>query len=319
MIVFSFVTAVSGMNGVPPFNYTSGGNCATEWKVWLQQFEFFVKALPDTGAEIDWCALLLHYAGPKVQQVHLSLESEAPTEEIRRGPLASGYVTRYSALTKNLTDFFAPKRNPTYERCVFRKMKQLTNETIDVYAMRLREQAERCEFGDRLDEAMKDQITSCCSSKELRKKILCRRECMLDEIMTFGRIIETVEEEGKIFNEERNSAPSVPANDVNKIQHRRKFNGRWQQNRKQDEISCGRCGRTGHSTKDEKCPAKDKKCRKCGMIGHFARKCFTKKRSAENDAEITPKLKQTKTEENVQWIDNPPRTDSTDEDDQGLF
>lgn len=262
------------MSCIAPFTYTSSDNCGSERKIWLQRFEYFMHALPNPDDDLDWCALLLHFGGPRVQQVHLALESDAPLEEEQRGPLVTGYITKFDVLKKRLTNFFAPKRNPTYERCVFRKMKQLANEKIDVYVVRLRDQAERCEFGDRAEESMKDQITSCCASKEVRKKILCRHECTLDDVLTIARTIEAVEEEGKIFSEERSTAADGPSREVNSVQQRRKPGSQWRPNRNRPETSCGRCGRSGHYSKDEKCPAKDKKCLKCGSIEHFAKKCF---------------------------------------------
>ena len=39
---------------------------------------------------------------------------------------------------------------------------------------------------------------------------------------------------------------------------------------------CGRCGQNGHQSNYVRCPAKSSKCNKCGIIGHFAKKCRSK-------------------------------------------
>lgn len=39
---------------------------------------------------------------------------------------------------------------------------------------------------------------------------------------------------------------------------------------------CFRCGHSGHYANDEDCPARDKKCEKCHLLGHFKRCCKTK-------------------------------------------
>ena len=41
---------------------------------------------------------------------------------------------------------------------------------------------------------------------------------------------------------------------------------------KRDSHHCNRCGGNPHSDMT-KCPAKGKKCQKCGMFGHFGKVC----------------------------------------------
>lgn len=133
-----------------------GNNSAIEWKNWLRTFEVFIKACHhDPDREIDMCSKLLHHAGPKVQQVYAALQEESTPKEVRSGPLADGYVVEqsdYVRMVDKLNNFFAPKRNPTYERHVFRKMKHAKDEKVDLFVMKLRQQAELCELGDRLEE-----------------------------------------------------------------------------------------------------------------------------------------------------------------------
>lgn len=58
---------------------------------------------------------------------------------------------------------------------------------------------------------------------------------------------------------------------------------------------------------------------KCGSIGHFAKKCFSKKQTTENDnKETTQPHKKLKTEESVRWVENAtpkPFENVSDEDD----
>ena len=47
-------------------------------------------------------------------------------------------------------------------------------------------------------------------------------------------------------------------------------------NHAKGSVRCFRCNQAGHKSSDTNCPAKDKTCRKCGLMGHFAVVCITK-------------------------------------------
>ena len=57
---------------------------------------------------------------------------------------------------------------------------------------------------------------------------------------------------------------------VNRIEDKKKGPG------KNSQLTCYRCGRTGHLGKDPNCPARGQSCRKCGLEGHFQERCKTK-------------------------------------------
>ena len=50
---------------------------------------------------------------------------------------------------------------------------------------------------------------------------------------------------------------------VNRIEDKRRGPGM------NSQLTCYRCGRTGHLSKDPNCPARGQLCRKCGLEGHF--------------------------------------------------
>ncbi|XP_073820661.1 uncharacterized protein [Musca autumnalis] len=255
------------------------GNCAIKWNSWLRGFELFATAnrITDCDEKYSW---LLHYAGTKVQEVFFNLPH---TEDyVKRGALIGGFIphlNKYDDAVMKLQNFFAPKRNATYERHIFRKMKQEPNERIELFAVRLRTQAERCNFGNQIESNIKDQITEACSSDLLRRKILERGDDSLDEILKMARIIEAVSEQQKSFRTSKSAcgdsnSPNNNNVDVCKIgsQDMRKRQFRSNQN---SRFECYRCGTKGHKANDNRCPAKGKECSKCGGKNHFARKCMT--------------------------------------------
>lgn len=229
------------------------------------------------------------------------LVAQEPNEAVQRGPRAGGYiqVDPYQKMINRLSAFFAPKRNPTYERHVLRKMKQKEDERIEMFVMRL-----RCEYGERVDEFLKDQFTEGCLSDELRKKILVRRESTLEELLVMARVEEAVREEQKAFQNDKKSATVISSDEVNKIDAKPKYEKRqpWADRNKNRDITCNRCGRKGHKATDEKCPAKGQKCNNCGGRDHFARRCFSKKRFARDNGSEERSAKQAKTEQSVRFV-----------------
>lgn len=294
---------------------------ASKWKSWVRGFELFAKAnkVEDDDEKLNW---MLQCAGEKVQSIYYTLPDTVA--EAKRGPLASGFVpfqtTEYFEAILKLQNFFEPKRNTSYERHIFRQMKQTERERIDTFVIRLREQAERCDFENQLEENIKDQITSGCTSNLLRRKILGRGDRTLDDILNQARILEVVEQQQRSFESSDNSpkpneskTPYKANTEVCKIDFKRKFNGQ-RRDRARFEAkfngTCGRCGFRGHKANDEKCPAKGKECTKCGGLNHFAKKCFSRgtrqnamKRKAE-DTEPAYDVKREKHESQINMMMN---------------
>lgn len=276
------------VDGPPPFDFKQDENCGNDWKIWLRSFEIFAQANSIKGArnKVNW---MLHYGGAKLQSIYYSLSEkvDSGSGESRKGPLAAGYVkfqpdNEYKQVVNRLNDFFEPKRNISYERLVFRQLKQNKNERIDFFMLRLREQAERCDFGDQLDENIRDQITTGCFSDALRRKILERENESLDNIMKIARIREVVSKQQKTFEYDESKVDNQSTSlheskeeSVCKIDIKRKFpTRRYAPASDSFNGFCGRCGLKGHRSADEKCPARGKTCNRCGRNDHFTRKCF---------------------------------------------
>lgn len=259
-------------------------NCGIEWRVWIRSFEIYASARHIEGN--DKLAWMLYYAGPKVQRVFDNLPTDTVQEEVAFGPLAGGYIrverNDYEEAVRRLNEFYSPKRSDTYERHLFRQLKQKVDERVDVFVMRLRCQAERCNFGNQEDMNIKDQLTEGCLSSDIRRKILTKDEEGLSNIIKMIRVEETVSMQQKLFVQDLQKNDTTV--DVCKIEDTGKQNFKKDQrnysnsNRK---LECSRCGFNGHKASDDKCPAKGKRCNKCNGMNHFARKCLTKKRKNE--------------------------------------
>lgn len=263
------------MGGLGPFDYTLyEESCGLEWKNWHRSFEWYLKA-NHIEEDSDKFVKLLHLAGRKVQELYSTLPVPPSVNQIARGPLATGlipHLTDYEMALAKLNEFFEPKKNSTYERHMFRVLKQEKGEQIGIFAMRLRVQAEKCEFGTALEENIKDQIIEKCLSTKLRRELLKLGEVSLDKILKQAKIFEAIEEQSKTFDQP-NTDKAGFGDRVNKIDVKPNFKSNSDKG-----IECSRCGYTGHRSTDDKCPARGKTCNKCNGRDHFSRKCRSKKR-----------------------------------------
>lgn len=260
------------MIGVAPFDFTlyddGGGH---EWQTWLRSFEWYLQA-NKIDDDHEKFVKLMHLAGQKVQELYAVLPVPEKVHKTPRGPLINSFtphLTEYEMAVAKLNDHFQPKKNTTYERYELRQLKQENEEKIAVFAMRLRKQAERCDFGENFDDHVKDQMIEKCLSPVLRRKLLALGDANLDKVLREAKAWEAVQEQGKAIEDKKTDSEKLM--EVNKIDTRRKPT---QNNTK--NIECHRCGFTGHRQFDEKCPAKGKSCNKCGGMDHFSRKCRTK-------------------------------------------
>ena len=248
------------LGGLPQFDCKGElSSIGTRWKRWIRAFELFVVGKGVTNAA-QKKALLLHCAGMSVQDIYYTL------------PAVAGEADVYEKAKTALEQHFSPQVNFAYERHVFRNIEQKESETVEQYIIRLKQQAEVCEFGDSLNDQLKDQVIDKCVSFQLKTKLLEKgRTLTLDQLRRIATAMETADKQARSMEGMRDLR-------INKVENRQ-TNRPHTPRRKQaaSQIKCFRCGRTGHMSKDADCPARGEICNKCKREGHFAICCKTKK------------------------------------------
>lgn len=232
------------------------------WEKWKRALEiYFLAANIDDGVKKR--ATLLHIGGLALQDVYHNLPG-AHVEEAEN-------VDVYKEAVIKLDAYFSPQQSRYYERYKFRLMKEEEGERFEAFLVRLRQQADKCQFTAK-DEHLIDQIIEKGSSAELRKKILSGGDSItLQEVITIATTLETVNRQLDSFCKPGSSKLSdTDKNSINKIDTKKTTVKR------NFPKSCYRCGRDNHLSFDSNCPAKDKKCSKCGIVGHFGDYCKTR-------------------------------------------
>ena len=164
----------------------------------------------DTGSQTKR-AVLLSLAGPEVQDVFDTLPGTG-----------DDYTT---ALTKRLTSYFEPKKNVPFERHIFRSATQQPHETLDAFATRLRQLVKTCDYSERGNEMIRDQLVDKCHSKDLRRRFLRETDpgLTLDKALSGARAIEASNRNAALME----STDTAPVNSLRTSSHRsNKFQAR---------------------------------------------------------------------------------------------
>ncbi|XP_064639559.1 uncharacterized protein K02A2.6-like [Lineus longissimus] len=253
------------------------------WERWLARFErlFVGIGLTDPTRKR---ALLLHYAGPDVDEIFDTLTETGDDDD-------------YNTAKAKLTAHFLPKKNVAFEVYNFRQCTQAKDETLDAYHTRLRKLAKTCDFAN-VDREICAQIITGTNSHQLRRKAL-REDMNLTKILDTGRAFELSEHQATKLEESQHQT-------VNKIRAKDKSQGkgsqrqsrpkqktrRFQSQSKPDQDrrrdgrdtrpqqqhndqNCGKCGGRPHKVSSN-CPANGQECHRCKKIGHFGRMCRSK-------------------------------------------
>lgn len=278
--------------GVPIFDMSDNTSLSQRWKRWMRCFTFYIDA---KGLAVDKQkkALLLHSAGPEVQDIFETLADPGVP-----GGLAEGQedtATDYEKAVRTLDSHFIPTINTPYERHVFRKIAQTEGETMDQYVARLKQQAVNCEFGAGQEEHIRDQIIDKCKSNVLRRKFLEKgKDLTLTKLQEISRAMEVVNLQARTM--ESNPRGETTTGDDGQVNYLGKKGSKSQRGRprhprhsekhsqsdkhskpdKNNARGCFRCGNEDHFYRDPNCPAKDKTCKRCSLKGHYAHMCKTK-------------------------------------------
>ena len=155
------------VNAVQSFDaHCDASSQCQRWQRWLRSFELYVGASGVTD-DTQIRELLLHCAGESVQDIFFTLADTGNT---------------YETAKAKITAYFTPRKNTSYNRHMFRKACQNDEESVAQYVTRLRQLAHLCEFGDQVDDFIRDQVIDNGRSKRLRTKLLAERDLNLESL-----------------------------------------------------------------------------------------------------------------------------------------
>ena len=155
-----------------------------------------------------------------------------------------------------------PKPSAIVQRFRFNSRTRHAGESIAAFVAELRQLAEHCEYGNILNDMLRDRLVCGIDDSRIQRRLLAEPQLTFDKAFEISMASESAEKNVKDLQ----SASHLPSNSNAPVN---KLNTRYGTAQK----PCYRCG-DKHKAAD--CHFKAAECRKCGKKGHIARVCKSK-------------------------------------------
>ncbi|XP_008178248.1 uncharacterized protein LOC103307755 [Acyrthosiphon pisum] len=201
----------------------------------------------------------------------------------------------YDTLKEMLSNYINPKPNVLTERYKFKERKQGSEETISQFVTALKKLSQYCEFGNNLDDSLRDQVVYGIRDNNIKKRLMSEPELTFRKSVTLCLSMEAANNDvshwekqelnyqrGMKFKQNRqpwgqgkskkahrsDSMPNNQKDSTNNSSHGRK-------------TVCFCCGKAGHTKPF--CKYKHLTCTKCSKVGHLIKVCKAKSKAETVD------------------------------------
>ena len=218
------------------------------WSQYVQRLEQFFAA--NDIADSKKAAVFLATIGPNA--FHILSNLVAP-----RQPGEETYVR----LIEVMSEFYNPKPLVTVQRYRFYSRFRQSDESVSAFVAELRNLAKECDFGERLEENLRDRLVCGISDEVIQKRLLSEQN------LTFKKAFEIAQSHESAAKNIATLHGSYQSHDVHKLKD--SASSSYQ--------PCYRCGQSGH--RDVNCRFRTATCYYCGKVGHIKSVCRSRKHS----------------------------------------
>ena len=236
----------------------------------------------DIKSEVKQRAILLSVCGPRTYKLIRSLLSPKEPKDVS-----------FADIVKQMTDHYQPKPSTIVQRFKFHSRSRKPGESVATYIAELKRLSEDCEFGDFLQEMLRDRVVCGINDPRIQRRLLAESDLTYKSAFELAQSMETADRN----TSDLQAAPSrsEPHNKSEDFHYTPRAPPRF---------ICYRCGGT-HKAPD--CKYKDAICNSCKKKGHLARACRStpanteaprnrkQRQQANSQSPVVPSKKDTKT------------------------
>ncbi len=196
-------------------------------------------------------------------------------------------TTEYTAIIEAVTNYYVPAPFPIVQRYRFNSRVRDQGETITQFVTALRQLSEHCEYGESLDQMLRDRLVCGVNHEGIQRKLLAAKELNYKRAYELATSVEVAERNSKDL---RNSNKPFPTESVHysfrpsnyssrsstsnrSIRNSPQPSGSSSNNEVHRSVTCYRCG--GPHLAPE-CKYQDAVCRYCKKKDHLQQVCRTK-------------------------------------------
>ena len=166
-----------------------------------------------------------------------------------------------------LSKHFEPKPCEIVERFRFNSCNRKEEQSTADYVAELRRLSEFCNYGDKLDEHLRDRLVCGIKDNRIQRRLLSESDLTLQRAIEICIGVE-VAEKNMVTLEEQTKMPEIHL--MKKEEGRggyREYGNKFNNHKEK----CIVCGRSGHDKKE--CRFRNAKCFLCGKVGHLKTVC----------------------------------------------
>jgi hypothetical protein len=172
-----------------------------EWSEYAERIEHYFTA-NDITSGAKRRAILLNAVGPATYCLLKTLVSPAKITELT-----------FEEIVERAAKHFNPKPSPIVKRYEFNTRRQEDGETVATFVAALRKIAEYCEYGDVLDNMLRDRVVCGINNKAVQRRLLQESSLTFEKALEMAVAAETADRDSR-----RLRGSSLPDKDVTQVQ-----------------------------------------------------------------------------------------------------